>query len=94
MLDYLYIQVDYFNETGSSVGSTSLAQTLLKVTETSRVDVLKVFYVAPNSPPFQFSFFPFTADTATLNLESAKADYTIYLYSMTLTGKDTSLTAN
>lgn len=54
--------MDYFNGTGSSVASAVPTQTLLKVTETARQTVYKVFYVAPSSPAFQFSFFPLTAD--------------------------------
>ena len=90
---YMSIQVDYFNGTGYSVGSTNPAQTLLKVTETSRQDVLKVIYVAPNSPAFQFAFYPFTTDSAT-NPTTAVGDFNMNLYSITLTGTDTSLTGN
>lgn len=97
---YMSIQVDYFNGTGYSVGSTSSAQTLLKVTETARDDVLKVFYVAPSSPAFQFAFYPFktTSTTNTANppvtTYSVTGDFNMNLYSITLTGTDTSLTAN
>jgi hypothetical protein len=62
-LAYVNIEVDYFNGTGSSVGSATPTQTLLKVTETGRPDVVKVFYVAPSSPNFQFSFYPYRVTT-------------------------------
>lgn len=51
VLDYLSIQVDYFNGTGLGVSSKANAQTLLKITEIGRWTVVKVFYVGPNSPP-------------------------------------------
>ena len=52
VLTYVNIQVNYFNGTGYSVGSGSPVQTLLKVTETGRNDVVKVIYVASTSPAF------------------------------------------
>jgi hypothetical protein len=57
---YMSLQVDYYK-----VGPASPTQTLLKVTEVGRPAVFKIIYVAPNSPPLKFSFFPFYADTAT-----------------------------
>lgn len=55
--------MNYFEGTGGfSVSSANPVQTLLKLTETLRDNILKVFYVAPSSPEFQFSFFPVTYD--------------------------------
>jgi hypothetical protein len=92
-LDYVNIEVDYFNGTGSSVGSATPTQTLLKVTETNRKNVVKVIYAAPSSPAFQFAFYPYTTDITNPAAPVAKSDFTIKLYSIGLGGAS-SLTAN
>jgi hypothetical protein len=93
-ISYLNIQVDYFNGTGFSAGSTTNpVQTLLKVTETGRNDVVKFIYVAPSSPAFQFALYPFSVDTPG-SATAVQGDFEAKLYSITLAGTDTSLTAN
>ena len=58
--------------------------------------MVKVIYVAPTSPAFQFAFYPFITDSIT-NPTTAVGEFNMNLYSITLTGTDTfftSLTGN
>lgn len=71
-IDYVSLEVTYFNsnKTGYSVSNPLPIETLLKLTEILRYDIVKIFYVSSNVTNFNFSVFPVTYDTASTSVIS------------------------
>lgn len=63
-LDYVALEVTYFMATGVTFSSGAAVQTLLRVTETARKDILRVIYVSDASQVFHFALFPVKYDSA------------------------------
>jgi hypothetical protein len=88
-IDYISVEANYFNSTaGYSVSNPTPVETLLKLTEILRNDIMKVFYVAPSSPNFNFTLFPITADA------SGNPTFGCYAYLYSIDGVSTGLSGN
>jgi hypothetical protein len=80
-LDYVALEVTYFSPTGLTFSSGSAVQTLLRVTETVRNDILRVVYVSDASQVFHFALFPVIYDSGAGAVE---ANMGITSYDLTL----------
>ena len=91
-LHYISVEVTYFSgDGGFSANNPTGVETLLKLTETLRNDILKVIYVAPSSPEFNFAIFPVT--TTGGSSPTTVNPYKIKIYSITV-GNTKDLSAN